>query len=293
MKTDSFGNPALSGDILLSEGSGYAGKVMTRSGVATWLVIHLVILLATAAFTWHEAFKAFGDFDFKTLQRVESGEVDSKGKAIMKTVVIDPLSGKQMPPPEFNLGKVKKLMLLGLFGGFILAMVGIFAKQTTPVVGPLYAAFEGLALGGVSAFFELEFQGISMQAFALTVAVFVSMLGLYITGILRPTRAFVAGVLACMIAILLIYVGDMLLRMFGGPGLSIVHSNGALGIAFSLFVCVIAAFNLTIDFHAIEEGIESRAPAYMNAYSAFAMMITLVWLYLEILRLLAKLRSRK
>ncbi len=165
-------------------------------------------------------------------------------------------------------------------------------QQSAPLFGPIYAACEGLVLGAISAMWEQRLPGIALQAFASTMIVMVVMYLLFATKMLRATGPFIVGVLVCTIGVLGVCVVDVLMVTFGGTGLSIVHGNSMGGIAFSVFVCLLAAFNFIIDFEAIEEGIEGKAPSYMNAYCAFAVMVTLIWLYLEILRLLAKVKSR-
>lgn len=267
-------------------------KAMSRAGVAFWLVVHLAVLLCTAAVTWNQAYKAWSNFDFTTLKSVETGEKNSDGKAITKMVVVDKETGVQSPVPQFNMKSVNTLMWVGMIGGFVTAMLTIFAKQAAPFLGPLYAAFEGLALAGLSAMMEVQFAGITMQAFAATILVMVVMYVLFTAKIIRATGPVVAGVLACMLGVLGVYLVDLVMGAIWGSHLSIVHGNGWGAIAFSVFVCALAAFNFIIDFESIEEGIESGAPSYMNAYAAFGVMLTLVWLYVEILRLLAKLKSK-
>jgi uncharacterized YccA/Bax inhibitor family protein len=282
------GNPFLTESSFSSAGDG-----MSRGGVMAWLIGLIGILVLSGGFVWNEAFKSYGDFDFTTIRSVPTGEKDSKGKEISKRLVVDPQTGEQSPIPEFDLGKVKFLMLTGCFGGLFIGLIIIFNQRTAPILAPVYAAFEGLALGGVSAAYEIQFQGIAMQAALLTVMVMIAMLLLFAFGVLRATGGFVTGVLACMFGVIGVYLVDLGLQAFGGsPGLSIVHSNGWMGIGFSIFVCILAGLNFVIDFDTIEKGVERGAPRYMNAYCAFGVLLTLVWLYLEILRLLAKLKSQ-
>ena len=291
MRTKEWGNPFFNEDIVMGRRSRSSAGTMTVAGVLVWLVIHLAIVTATGAFTWHKAMQAYRGFDFTTLEMVDTSQKDSDGDAIKQQVVIDRATGKTSPVPNFDLSQVHKLMWLGVIGGLICGMVGIFCKSGIYLFGPLYAAFEGLALGGISAGYEIEFHGIAMQSVALTFAVLVAMSLLFAFRIIRPTGPFVAGLLACMLGILLVYLVDILLG-FAGRNLGIVHSNGWMGIGFSLFVCAIAAFNFIVDFDTIEKGVENGAPRYMEAYCAFSVLITLIWLYLEILRLLAKFKSK-
>lgn len=289
MRNGSWGNPLLSGDILT--GTGSRGAAMSRSGVAVWLLIHMAALLLAASFTWNQAYKAWGGFDFSTLTRVETGETNSKGEAITKVVVVDRVTGEHKPVPQFDMKAVNRLLWVGVIGGLIAGFIVISAKESAPLMGPIYAAFEGLALGGISATYEVTYPGIVMQSFAATVLVMVVMFVLFTARIIRATGPVVAVVIASMLGVLGVYLVDAIMG-FWGDNLSIVHGNGWGAIAFSLFVCGLAAFNFIIDFESIEEGMKGQAPSYMNAYSAFSVMVTLVWLYLEILRLIAKFKSK-
>ena len=182
-------------------------------------------------------------------------------------------------------------MYLGLIGGFIVAMVTIFNKTWAPVTAPLYALLEGLALGGISAALNKSYPGIVVQALFLTFGVLFCMLFAYRTGIIRPTRRFMMGIVAATGAIGIVYLASFILGFFG-IGIPFIHSSGPVGIAFSVVVVIIAALNLILDFMVIETGASSGAPKYMEWYGAFGLMVTLVWLYIEILRLLVKLNSR-
>jgi len=186
----------------------------------------------------------------------------------------------------------------GLIGGLVLAMVTIFKPTAAPITAPLYALAEGLFLGAVSAWFEEMFahqlggSSIVIQAVGLTFGVLLVMLVAYTTGILRATPAFTRGVVAATGAVFLLYLVTWVLGMFGVTALGFIHGGGAIGIGFSLFVVGLAAFNLILDFDLIEQGARQGAPKSMEWYGAFGLMVTLVWLYLEILKLLAKLRGR-
>jgi uncharacterized YccA/Bax inhibitor family protein len=184
------------------------------------------------------------------------------------------------------------LMMLGLFGGLIMAIVTTFKKEWAPVTAPLYALLEGLVLGGLSAMFNARFQGIAMQAVALTFGTLLALLMAYSSRLIRVTQKFKLGVIAATGGIVLFYFLQMILGFFHVPFLSSVNGNGTIGIVFSVIVVGIAALNLVLDFDFIERGVNYGAPKYMEWYSAFGIMVTLVWLYLEILRLLAKTRSR-
>lgn len=182
-------------------------------------------------------------------------------------------------------------MVAGILGGFVVALVTIFKQSWAPVTAPLYAALEGLALGGISAFFEAQFPGIVVQAVALTFGTLFALLMAYKSGVIKATENFRLGVVAATGGIALIYVATLVLGFFGA-GIPYIHESGPIGILFSLFVVVVAALNLVLDFDFIERGAEQGAPKFMEWYAAFGLMVTLIWLYLEILRLLAKVRGR-
>jgi uncharacterized YccA/Bax inhibitor family protein len=183
-------------------------------------------------------------------------------------------------------------MMGGVFGGLVVAIVTVFKKTWAPVTAPLYALLEGLALGGISAFFEKMYPGVAVQAVGLTFGVLFVMLLAYKSGIVKATQGFKIGVIAATGGIAVFYLVEIALRFFFHIQVPAINSSGPWGIAFSLFVVVIAALNLVLDFDMIETGVRGGAPKYMEWYGAFGLMITLIWLYLEILRLLAKTRRR-
>lgn len=191
-----------------------------------------------------------------------------------------------------DIGQISGLLILGGIGGFIVAMVTIFKKEWSPVTAPLYALLEGLVLGGLSAMFDLRYPGIAIQAVGLTFGTLLALLLAYSSGMIRVTRKFTLGIVAATGGIMLFYFLQMILGFFHVPFLSSVNGAGPIGIGFSLIVVVIAALNLVLDFDFIERGVNYGAPKYMEWYGAFGIMVTLVWLYLEMLRLLAKMRSR-
>jgi len=189
-------------------------------------------------------------------------------------------------------GAVMPLARGGAIVGFIFALITIFKKQWAGITAPLYALAEGLFLGAISGIFEMQYPGIVIQAVGLTLGTLASLLFLYKTGIVKPTENFKLMVTSATMGIGLLYLVSMLMNMFGSGGIGFIHSNGLFGIGFSLFVVAIAALNLVLDFDFIEQGSEMGAPKYMEWFGAFSLMVTLIWLYLEMLRLLAKLRSR-
>src|SRR5579859_506580 len=182
-------------------------------------------------------------------------------------------------------------MLGGLLGGFVVALVTIFKKNWAPITAPLYALLEGLALGGISAMFERSYRGIAAEAVGLTFGTLFVMLMAYKTGVIRATEKFKIGVIAATGGIALFYLVAMLLGFFH-VNVGILYNSSPIGIAFSVFVVIVAALNLVLDFDMIETGVGMGAPKYMEWYGAFGLMVTLIWLYLEILRLLAKSRRR-
>jgi uncharacterized YccA/Bax inhibitor family protein len=188
-----------------------------------------------------------------------------------------------------NPAAVAPYMWVGLIGGLILALVTVFKKTWAPITAPIYALLEGLALGGISAVFEARFPGIVLQAVGLTFGTLAALLVAYRSGLIKVTDNFRLGVVAATGGIFVVYLVDMVLRFFG-VNIPFIHEGGMIGIGFSIFVVIIAALNLVLDFDFIESGVSARAPKYMEWFGAFALMVTLIWLYLEILRLLAKTR---
>ncbi len=232
-------------------------QVMTLQGTVVKTAVLVAILLVAAGYTWSQVLPAGAD----------------GGPVTMPAQVIG-------------------LLFLGLFGGFVTALVTIFVPRISPFTAPLYAACEGLALGGFSGFFEAEYAGIVVQAVSLTVGILVSLLAIYAGGFIRATEKFRIGVVAATGGICLVYLADLVISFFG-MRVPFIHETGWLGIGFSLFVVVIAAANLILDFDFIEKGVQRQAPRYMEWYGAFGLLVTLVWLYLEVLRLLAKLRGSR
>jgi uncharacterized YccA/Bax inhibitor family protein len=182
-------------------------------------------------------------------------------------------------------------MIGGLVGGLVFSLVTIFKKEWAPITAPIYALCEGLALGGISALLEMQYPGIAIQAMGLTFAVTAVMLVLYTSGVLRATPKFTVGVIAATGGIFVLYMVDLVLGMFGHH-VPLLNSSGPWGIAISVAIVIIAALNLILDFDFVETGVHANAPKYMEWYGAFGIMVTLVWMYLEILRLLSKIRDR-
>ncbi len=191
-----------------------------------------------------------------------------------------------------NPAEVAPYILIGAIGGFVVALVTVFKKHWSPLLAPLYALLQGMLLGGVSAYYEKAFKGIVVQAVLLTLGVTVALLFAYRARIIRATENFKLGVFAATGGIALLYLVGWIMSFFGA-GIPYIHESGAIGIGFSLFVVVIAALNLVLDFDFIERGAAQGAPKYMEWYAAFGLMATLIGLSPEMLRLLANLRSRR
>ncbi len=220
------------------------------------------------------------------------GTVNKTGILLLLTVLTAAFSWNQalgadgVPAPGFGV-----YVWGGAIGGLVLALITTFKKEWAPVTAPLYALVEGLFLGAISAMYNHLYEGIVSQAVMLTFGTLCALLFAYRTGWVKATENFKLGVVAATGGIMLVYLATIVLRMFG-KDIPMIHENGIVGIGFSLFVIVIAALNLVLDFDFIETGVEQGAPKYMEWYGAFGLMVTLVWLYLEFLRLLGKLQSR-
>ncbi|MCQ2606900.1 MAG: Bax inhibitor-1/YccA family protein [Bacteroidales bacterium] len=184
-------------------------------------------------------------------------------------------------------GMVMPLMIGGLIVGTICSFITIFKPEKAKVTSVIYAIAEGLVLGGISAVYEMG-NGIVFNAILLTIGVFFVMLYLYKQRIIQPTQKFMMGIVAATGAIAIVYLIDLIMGFFGSS-IGFLHSNGPLGIGISLVIVAVAALNFILDFKNVEDGVANGAPEYMEWYCAFGLMLTLVWLYLEMLRLLSKL----
>lgn len=247
------GNPVLKEKTF--QGLAAEGERMTLNGTVGKTAIMLLLVLASAGWTWNQF------------------------------VQVSALSG-----PEGAISAIMPYVWGGIVAGLVLALITIFAKRWAAITAPLYSLAEGFALGGISVIFEIQFPGIVIQAVGLTFGTLFALLLAYRSGLIKVTENFKLGVFAATGAIFLLYFVNILLRMFTDISIGFIHESGWLGIGFSLFVVVIAALNLVLDFDFIESGVEAGAPKYMEWYAAFGLMVTLIWLYLEILRLLAKTR---
>jgi uncharacterized YccA/Bax inhibitor family protein len=197
-----------------------------------------------------------------------------------------PIAGQGQVPPGLY-----PWVVGGLIGGLVLGLVTRFKRDIARFTAPLYAVCEGLLLGGISALFDARFPGIAIQAIGLTGTTLFALLFAYRTGLIRATENFKLGVTAATGGVLLLYVVTFVLGMFGIP-MPFLHDTGIVGIGISMVIVVIAALNLVLDFDFIEQGQANGAPKNLEWYAAFGLLVTLVWLYLETLRLLSKLQSR-
>ena len=233
---------------------------------------------------------------FRNLERSDStqvmtleGTVNKSGILLLLTLV----TASWVWGKFFNSGPqaVYVWIMTGAIGGLIVALITVFKKEISGVTAPAYAMLEGLFLGGISAVIEARFPGIVLQAVTLTFGIFLSLLFAYKSKLIKPTENFKLGVAAATGGIFMVYMATMLLGFFG-VHMPFIHEGGIIGIGFSVFVVIIAALNLVLDFDFIEQGAESGAPKYMEWYAAFGLLVTLIWLYVEILHLLTKLNSR-
>ncbi|HEY1600218.1 MAG TPA: Bax inhibitor-1/YccA family protein [Pirellulales bacterium] len=258
-------NPALNAAVFSVRDTS-CSTVMTLQGTVAKTAILLGILMVGAAFTWHQAMQGY---DVANVANVRPGSVQLS----------------QVPPG------IMGYIAGGAIVGMILALITVFKPAVSPYTAPVYALAEGVFLGGFSAMFQYIYPGIVPEAVALTFGTFAALLTAYATRIIRPTEKFKLGIVAATGGICLFYLATMVLGFFG-VGIPAIYQAGWVGIGFSAFVVVIAALNLVLDFDFIETGCAQGAPKYMEWYGGFGLLVTLVWLYMEILRLLVKLRGR-
>jgi len=230
---------------------------------------------------------------FQNLTSTESGVMTLDG-AVNKTAIS---MGILLLAAYYTYSNaIMSYVLIGFIGGFVLALITIFKKEWSPITVPIYALLEGLALGGISKIYADAFEpGIVPQAIMLTLGILFALLFAYKSKIIAATENFKLGVFAATAGIGVVYLISFLMSLFGSGGLPVMNpaNSSMLSVGFSLFVVVIASLNLVMDFDFIEEGAANGAPKYMEWYGAFGLLVTLIWLYLEILRLLAKLSSRR
>ncbi|QKX52762.1 Bax inhibitor-1/YccA family protein [Planococcus glaciei] len=241
------GNPSLKDEVFEKGGYANSGRTMTIQGTVNKTFILLLLVLATAVYSWNQ----------------------------------------YLNNPE----TILPLILVGGIGGFVVAMITIFVPKAAPFTAPLYALLEGLFIGAISAQYEVQYGGIVFQAVLLTIGVLLSLLLAYKSGFIKVTQNFRLGVVAATGAIFVVYLISFVGSFFGF-NIPHLHESTPLGIIISIVIVIIAALNLVLDFDYIENASEKRVPKYFEWYGAFGLLVTLVWLYLEILRLLAKLRDR-
>ncbi len=249
-------NPVF-GNVFKQSYAGANQETMTIGGTMNKTVLMLVIVVFAALFTWSKFFAVYNP-----------------------------------ELPQAATSAVSIWMIVGAIGGLITALITTFRPQSAAISAPIYAVFEGVFLGGISAFFEAKYPGLVMRAVALTFGVFLTMLFLYRSGTIRATGKFKMVIFAATGGIALVYLGSMIAGLFGA-NLSFLHGSGTFSIGFSLVVVAVAALNLILDFDMIEQGARAGAPKFMEWYGAFGLMVTLIWLYLELLRLLSKLASSR
>ena len=233
------------------------GDVMSVRGIGSATGVLLALLLVSAAVGWAQVV------------------VKTVGRGDLEQVTAD----------------VPVLLLPALLVGLALALATIFRPRWARITAPIYAVAEGLVVGIISHLYEAEFTGIVLQAVGLTVAVFLFMLVMFATGRIRVTDKMRVMIIASTGAIFAVYLLSMVARLFGGD-VPFIHDSGTFGIVFSLLVVGIASMNLLLDFDFCQRAVAARAPKSMEWYAAFGLVLTLVWLYLELLRLLSKLRGR-
>ncbi len=256
------GNPALNANTFENFGvtqqdAGTAANAMTVSGTVQKTFFLLVLAFASASFTWS--------------QTVRLAEAD----------------------PAAGIGAVAPWVIGGAIVGLVTALVICFKQTWAPTLAPVYALAQGLFMGGISAGFEARYPGIVIHAVGGTFGTLFCLLAAYQSGLIKATENFKLGIVAATGGIAMLYLVMFAASLFGFPLFSSLFGSGWIGIAFSVFVVSIAALNLVLDFDFIEQGAERGAPKYLEWYGGFALMVTLVWLYLEILRLLAKLQDRR
>lgn len=224
--------------------------------------------------------------DPKTLMTV-SGTIN---KALILAVLVIASSMLVWMAVAANQALAIPLAIGGVVGTLVLSLIISFKNETAPVLSPVHAILEGLFVGAISQVVNKMYPGIVAQAILITLAIMITMLGLYRTGIIRATPMFVKVITICTVGIGVTYLISFGMRMFGAQ-MPFIHDATPLGIGISLFTTGIASLNFVLDFDMIEKGAEAGQPKFMEWYGAFGLMVTLVWLYIEVLRLLRKLRD--
>ncbi len=250
---DKSSNPILKEKAFSKEATFDSSISMTINGTIEKTGILLFILIIAAAYTWGIFFN--------------SGDTENA------------------------MGSMSGWLIGGALGGFAVAIAMMFMKKYAGFLAPIYAILEGLFLGAISAIFESMYPGIVMNAVLSTFATFLAMLFAYRTGLIKVTEKLRSIIVIATGAIAVMYLLSWIMGMFG-VGMSFLHDSSMLSIGISVFVIIIAALNLLLDFDFIEKSSAMGAPKYMEWFGAFGLLVTLVWLYIEFLRLLSKLQSR-
>jgi len=257
MNLSSTSNPVFSRNIFgKAMSASYSEEQMTVRGTMNKTMLILLFVLASAYFVWQRFFEAYSPEN-----------------------------------PLAAMSTIKLYLAIGGIGGFIVAMIASFSPRKAGFFTPIYAIFEGMFLGGISAMFEAQLPGLIIRAVAITFAVFLGMLLIYQQRIIKVTGKFRRGMIAAIFGIMMIYLVGWISSLFGA-NLSFLSGGGTFGIIFSLIVTGISAFSLLLDFDFIEQNAQMGAPKYMEWYSVFGLLVSLVWLYINILKLLAIFSSR-
>ena len=243
----------------------------------------------------HQAINRFGVSSnpaFSQFQKINASAIEGKmtlDGAVNKTAILLSLCFAG----AFFGWNTPGLIMPAAIIGFILAFITIFRSPAKAKVTAIpYAFVEGLMLGGITGFAESMYPGIAINAVGLTFAIVAAMLFFYKSGIIKPTENFKLMIWSGIVGVFSLYLINFIM-MFFGNSIGFIHSNGTFGILFSLFVVGLASMTLVLDFDFIEEAADKGLPRYMEWYSAFSLMVTLIWLYMEVLRLLMKLQSRR
>jgi uncharacterized YccA/Bax inhibitor family protein len=243
----------------------------------------------------HQAINRFGVSSnpaFSQFQRINASSIEGRmtlDGAVNKTAILLSLCFAG----AFFGWNIPSLVIPAAIIGFILALITIFRSPAKARVTAIpYAFVEGLMLGGITGFAESMYPGIAINAVGLTFAIVAAMLFFYKSGIIRPTENFKLMIWSGIVGVFSLYLINFIM-MFFGNSIGFIHSNGTFGIVFSLFVVGLASMTLVLDFDYIEEAADKGLPKYMEWYSAFSLMVTLIWLYMEVLRLLMKLQSKR
>jgi uncharacterized YccA/Bax inhibitor family protein len=252
------GNPTLSQKIFSRSASDVSTETMTVRGAINKFGFLLLMVIAAAAYVWHQYYTKIA---LEDAQRA-----------------------------------VSTYIMIGVFGGLICALAITFKPTWAPYLSPAYGLLEGLFLGGISALlndaFSQNYPGLILQAVGLTFGVAIAMFLLYNFKVIRATEKFRSVIFSATMGIAVFYLLTLVLRLFH-VNMPFMYDASPLGIGISLFVIAIAALNLILDFDMIERGAAMGAPKFMEWYGAFGLLVTMVWLYLEILKLLARFAGNR